>query len=419
MRVRPLLLVISIILAVSQRIPAQAQPASGLAQVTALLESGETEVRVVCFGDSITGVYYHTGGRRAWCDMLGVALGKVYPKARIQMINAGISGHTTAQGLARIEKDVIAHQPQLVVVMFGMNDVARTEAEVFRANLRTIVDRCRASGAAVVLCTPNSVYPNPTRPTERLAQFAQIVRDVAEAMSVRLADCYAAYEAIRRKDVTEWRLLMSETIHPSMNGHKVFAEVIAEGISGRAVSLADVEPPADALRFTLDRLGSKQPLEVIAMPPFDRIVPDALRGLFPAAEIRVTPWPVEGQSLAAIEAWARGIRNKKPHLVVVAVPADRTAEDEETFMRLYNWVLNWSVDFGLARWDLMPILPSVAGPLTGDEGRREALARRMVMGMDTRFVERAAGDARPPEEIVAQWISRQKSETAATAAKPD
>jgi len=55
-----------------------------LAHVVASLQSGETPVRVVCFGDSITGVYYHTGDRRAWCDMLGIALGKICPKAQIE-----------------------------------------------------------------------------------------------------------------------------------------------------------------------------------------------------------------------------------------------------------------------------------------------------------------------------------------------
>ena len=403
-----LLVVALACLAFSHKCGAEAQEAPRLADVVASLESGETAVRVVCFGDSITGVYYHTGGRRAWCDMLGIAIGKIYPKAQIQMINAGISGHTTSQGLARMEKDVIAHKPQLVVVMFGMNDVVRTEPKAFESNLRTIVTRARASGAVVVLCTPNSVYPNETRPMARLAEFADTVRDVAGDLSVRLADCFAAYEDVRREDVTRWRLLMSETIHPGMNGHKLFAEVIAESISGQRVSLSGEEPPADALWFTLKRLGEKQPLDVIAMPPFDRIVPDALRGLFPEAEIRVTTWPVEGQSLAAIEQWGRGIRKQRPHLVVVAVPADREAEDEETFIRLYNWVLNWSVDFGRVQWDLVPILPSVARTLTDEERQREELARRIITGMDTRWVQRPAGDVRPPAEIVSDWIAEQK-----------
>lgn len=45
---------------------------------------------------------------------------------------AGISGNTTAAGLARIDKDVIARQPHLVEVMFGMNDVARVPLEEAR-----------------------------------------------------------------------------------------------------------------------------------------------------------------------------------------------------------------------------------------------------------------------------------------------
>jgi len=387
---------------------AETQATSRLDHVTSLLEDGETAVPIVCFGDSITGVYYHTGGRRAWCDMLGIALQKVYPKAKIRMINAGISGNTTSQGLARMDRDVLAHKPQLVVVMYGMNDVVRTEPEKFRANLRTIVQRSRAVGAAVVLSTPNSVYPNAPRPMARLGHFAQIVRDVAKELSVRLADCFSAYEELRRENVTEWRLLMSETIHPGMNGHKMFAEVMTQAISGRKVSLADEGPPADSLRFTFARLGANEPLDVVAMPPYDRIVPEALREVFPEAEIRVTVWPVEGQSLWAIEAWGKSVRGRKPHLVVVAVPGDRGADDEETFLRSYNWVLNWSVDFGQAHWDLVPILPSVAGELTDEERRREALVRRITMGIDTRWIERESGDERTPAEVVADWIGEQR-----------
>jgi len=403
-----LLLIALASLAFLQECCVEAEETPRLASVLASLENGDTAVRVVCFGDSITGVYYHTGGRRAWCDMLGIALGKAYPKAQIQMVNAGISGHTTSQGLARMDKDVLSHKPELVVVMFGMNDVVRTDPQKFEANLRTIVRRCRESEAAVVLCTPNSVYPNPTRPMTRLAQFAQIVRDVAKDMSVPLADCFAAYEDTRREDVTKWQLFMSETIHPGMNGHKFFAEVIAESISGKPVSLADAEPPADSLQFTLKRLSENQPVNVIAMPPFDRIVPDALRSLYPDAKIRVTTWPVQDQSLAAIEQWSKGIRKQRPHLVVVAVPGDREAEDEETFIRQYAWVLNWSVDFGIARWDLLPILPSVTGALTDGQREREQLARQVVMGMDTRWMERKDGDTRPREEIVSEWIAGQK-----------
>src|SRR5688572_16733780 len=43
---------------------------SKLPKIAALLEAGERPVKIVCIGDSITGVYYHTGGRRAYPEMV-------------------------------------------------------------------------------------------------------------------------------------------------------------------------------------------------------------------------------------------------------------------------------------------------------------------------------------------------------------
>ena len=55
------------------------------------LEGGEA-VRIVCFGDSITGAYYHSGGTRAWPELLEIALKRLYPGSRVEVINAGVSG---------------------------------------------------------------------------------------------------------------------------------------------------------------------------------------------------------------------------------------------------------------------------------------------------------------------------------------
>jgi len=383
-------------------IPCRAEP-----PVVAKLQAGRETVRIVAFGDSITGVYYHTGGRRAWCDMLGIALARIYPHAKLEMLNAGISGNTSAQGLARIDRDVLARRPDFVVVMFGMNDAARAPREQFAANLQSIVERCRKAGAAVILSTPNNVYANPVRPIDRLAEFAQTVREVARRLDAPLADCYAAYEEVLHRDPLRWKLLMSETIHPSMNGHKLFAEVMAEAISGRRVSLADVPPPPDALRFTLARLRAGEPVSVIAMPPYDRIVPDALRKLFPAARIEATPWPAEGRSLADLEQWAKRIRKQAPHLVVVAVPAGAGSASEEAFIRSYCWVLNWSVDFGLSKWDRLSVLPSVTGSLSPEEKRREEIARQVIAGADCQCLGRGPDDRRTPGEIIGDWVRRQ------------
>ncbi|MEO8494657.1 MAG: GDSL-type esterase/lipase family protein [Planctomycetota bacterium] len=375
-------------------------------QVTRRLDTGQP-TRIVCFGDSITGAYYHTGGQRAWCDMLGLALQKAYPQADVEMINAGISGHTTVNALARIENDVLAKQPHLVVVMFGMNDVTRVPLAEFRENTRTIASRCLDSGAAVVLCTPNSVYDNAARPNDRLAEFSQAVRDVATALKLPLVDCFAQWKQLRADDPTRWMLMMSDTIHPNMNGHRRFAEIMAKTISGREVSLNDAAPLSDALHHTFDQLQSQKSVKLIASAPYDEIFLAALREHFPDAQIELTKWPVARQTLAEISEWAKQIRGLQPDLVVPAIPADVSSPDNESFIRDYEWVLNWSFQFAGRPWDVVPVVPSVANNLPAESQTFVDLARQIAIGKDVRFIDRSPDDARSAREIVHAWIAEQ------------
>ena len=396
---RTYILVLTFLWMSTASILAAEKPASSLDDVTRRLSTGEP-TRIVCFGDSITGVYYHTGGQRAWCDMLGFALQKAFPQADTNMINAGISGHTTVNALARIERDVISKQPHLVVVMFGMNDVKRVPLEQFRDNTEAIARRCLDAGAAVVLCTPNSVYENETRPHARLAEFSEAVRQVAAELDLPLVDCFQAWCDQRRQDETAWMLMMSETIHPNMMGHRRFAELIVERISGQDISLDDIAPPPDAMRHTFDRLQANQPVRLVAMPPYDERFPTILRKHFPEAEFQIITWPIEGQSASQLAEWAKQIRGMKPDLVVPAVRTDTPSSDTEDYIRSYGWVLNWSFQFAGRPWDVVPVLPS--GPT--QDGRKldrsEELARQIAIGKDVCFVD---GDA-----ALESWIADQK-----------
>lgn len=377
------------------------------------LETGHP-TRIVCFGDSITGAYYHTGGERAWCDMLGLALQKANPRANIAMINAGISGHTTVNALARIEKDVIATQPHLVVVMFGMNDVTRVPLEAFRENTRTIAKRCLAGGAAVVLCTPNSVYENPVRPNERLAQYSQAVRDVATDLELTLVDCFTKWQEVRESEPARWMLLMSDTIHPNMNGHKLFAELITKALTAKDVSLDETLPLNDSLQHTFDKLAAGLSIKLVAPTPYDQILPAAIRRHFPDAEFELTIWPVEGKTITEISNWAKQIRGWKPDLVVPAVPASVTAPNDATFVRDFEWTLNWSFQFAGRPWDVVPVLSSVAsnapkiGTDTEESRTRAKYARQIAIGKDALFIDRGPDDNRAAEELVTGWVTEQK-----------
>jgi acyl-CoA thioesterase-1 len=103
---------------------------------------------IICFGDSLTAG-------------LGTDLGQSYPDHlqrlldadgyHYHVVNAGISGNTTKDALARLPL-VLARHPQIVVVEFGGNDGLRgLPIEQTQANLSAILAQLQASGAKVVL----------------------------------------------------------------------------------------------------------------------------------------------------------------------------------------------------------------------------------------------------------------------------
>jgi acyl-CoA thioesterase I len=103
---------------------------------------------LVCFGDSLTAGYGADPGQ-SYPDYLQADLDAMGYKYRV--VNEGISGNTTKDGVERL-KSVVALKPAVVVVEFGGNDGLRgLPIEDSRANLDRIVATLKASGARVVL----------------------------------------------------------------------------------------------------------------------------------------------------------------------------------------------------------------------------------------------------------------------------
>jgi lysophospholipase L1-like esterase/dienelactone hydrolase len=383
-------------------------PNQGTPRTKELLADGKP-VTIVCIGDSITGVYYHTGGRRAYPEMLEIALRNEVSKAQLKVVNAGISGNTTRDALTRIERDVLKHKPQLVTVMFGMNDMVRISVDEFKKNLAEIKDRCQQAGAEVLFCTQNNVIETSGRPNKKLAEIAQLIRELAKQHKVGLADCHLTYEAAKAKSPADWRLLLSDEIHPNMDGHKLIAATLARAILDKDVSLALVGPPAPAIPRTLKLLKVGQPIRVLAMPPYDEVIGPALEELEPKARIEVMRWPTDGMTLAQLEAEAKKVRGRKLDLVIVAVPTSADASDLESRISSYSWVLNWSLSFGTQEWDVIAIPPSTANvSLSGDEKSLDKLARRLIAAQDLSMIVRQAGEESAElRSVVLRWLREQ------------
>jgi lysophospholipase L1-like esterase/predicted esterase len=370
-----------------------------------LLEVGKKPVTIVCLGDSVTGVYYHTGGRRAYPEMLEVATKQAIPNANVKVINAGISGHSTDQGLARLDRDVLMHKPDLVTISFGLNDMTRVSEQQYGKNLETLIARCRDAKAQVVLCTPNAVINTGGRPIEKLKRYCDVIHSVGKSLNVPVCDQFAAGEAFRANDAWAFRCLLSDEIHPNMDGHKLMAQELCRTITGKDVSLANVGPLQPALVKTKALLESGKPVKVLAMPPFDSLVGPAIKQLSPQAIVEVTAWPTEGKSLAELERTAKDtVRAMKPNLVIIAAPAGLAAVTDEEFFRSYSWLMNWSLSFGHQEWDCLVVHPSVVTPDKPDP--RQDLIRRLVKAQELTLIDRPNGDASSADALFTKAIKQ-------------
>jgi lysophospholipase L1-like esterase len=183
---------------------------------------------VACFGDSITHGPYPK------------LLGQLLP---IEVINAGIGGNTTRNGLARIQKDVLDHRPDVVVVLFGTND-SRLDAPAvhvpipkYEANLTEIIQRCRQINAKVVLGTPPPINPGPYFTRHDKAKF-----DAAGGLPKVIGDYCAAVErvakaqnvpliAFHKRLADDATFLSKDGVHPSPAGNERLAKLVAQVIA--------------------------------------------------------------------------------------------------------------------------------------------------------------------------------------------
>lgn len=381
-----------------------------IVRIREVLASGGQPVRIVCFGDSVTGVYYHTGGRSSYPELIAASLKARHPKTELTVFNAGISGHTTTNGLGRLQQHVLVHKPHLVTVKFGLNDVAKGTPDLYRKNLVEIVRKCRAAGAEVILCTPNAVSETADRPVAKVAAFAAIAREVAAELGVPLADPHADLGALQKSAPEAWRLSMSDEIHPNLRGHRRLAESILEVIEGQPVALPDDGPVDGGLAFTLAKLQKGLPVEVLAMPPFDTLAADALRARVPGASVSVVTWPVgEMNRYTLMKDASHRVRPMTPDLVIIAVPRAAAAKDQEEFIRTQMWIAANSLSRGKREWDVVVVHPAVFdGPGGPADAKTDALIRAIVPAQDLTLIDRAAGESQDAAEIFANWIQGRK-----------
>jgi acyl-CoA thioesterase-1 len=109
----------------------------------------ETPV-ILVFGDSISAGFGLARVEQGWVALLQTRLKE--QEYGYQVVNASVSGETTAGGLARLPRALMLHQPKIVILELGGNDGLRAlPIAQMRANLVRMIDLSAAAGAKILL----------------------------------------------------------------------------------------------------------------------------------------------------------------------------------------------------------------------------------------------------------------------------
>lgn len=359
-------------------------------------------VCIVCLGDSITGRYYHTGGRRAYPELLGELLRRETGRFDISVINAGMSGDTAAGGLRRLDENVLSHQPHAVVVMFGMNDVSHYTREAYADNLRQIALRCGAAGAAVIFCTPNNIIQMTgrlDRPPEKLAEFGLAMRELAREIGAVAVDAHHAFKQSCRNDDLAWRLLFSDPIHPNLLGHMVFATRVAEAVLGRPVSDALSPRTVNPLHFTAAAARAGRPIRAYVPEPLVDAIADEIAGVLHGSQAEIVgTWPASGMPLKNKVYEATLVRDRKPDLVLLAPPDDDAPASPAEFAAACAATAAQSLAFAEPLWDCAALMPDASHPL-------HDTWYHSVVGHDIDVID-AANHGDTDGQVVRAWVRR-------------
>ena len=223
---------------------------------------GKPNVTIAFLGDSVTqgcfDVFWREGiGVDTYFDQdngyhrqLGKLLAMLYPMVPFNIINAGISGTTASHGHKRLEQDVLSHNPDLVVVCFGLNDaMAGTEhIEEYTDALGKIFQSLQKADIEVIFMTPNMMCTKISDHVadDRIREIAERVCEVqnkgilefylteakriCKENQVPICDCYAKWQQLYQSGVSVTDLLSNKINHPTKEMNWLFAVSLMETI---------------------------------------------------------------------------------------------------------------------------------------------------------------------------------------------
>ncbi len=197
----------------------------------------QKKTRIVFFGDSITQMGVNEGGyiKQMQKTLQQRGLADMY-----ELVGAGIGGNKVYDLYLRMEEDVLAKTPDVVVIWIGVNDVwhktsgTGTDADKFERFYEAIIKKLQAKNIKVVLATPAAIgertdFTNPQDGDMNL--YASIIRRLAAKYSLALVDLrkhFLDYNLTHNKANKESGILTTDRVHLNAAGNNLVAEKMLE-----------------------------------------------------------------------------------------------------------------------------------------------------------------------------------------------
>jgi lysophospholipase L1-like esterase len=182
-------------------------------------------------------------------------LEKRFPLCIFSTLNAGVDGQAAVNGLERLERDVIRHGPDLVLLAFALNDAVGGglgKLDEYAATIRQIIQQVRhRTEADVILMTPNMMITRPNAAVAEqhrglisrfidvqnegvLGEYARRLVQIGREEKTPVADVYAAWEAMADRGVDTTAMLSNGLNHPTAEGHRLAADILMRLVENAA-----------------------------------------------------------------------------------------------------------------------------------------------------------------------------------------
>lgn len=200
-----------------------------------LFQNGET---VVFLGNSIT-----RGGD--YLTYIKLYYLTRFPEMTIKIVNTGVSGHTSIDGINRFYQDVMVHQPDKIAMMFGMNDAntgvtaedseevkekkLKERIEFYRQNMDSITRMINHEGVELIYIAP-SIYDDKVQidreirygGNKAIGMCRDVVYELASKYQKSVVDFYTIMNEVNakyQKEDPKFTVVSGDRVHPQREGN--------------------------------------------------------------------------------------------------------------------------------------------------------------------------------------------------------